>query len=436
MDKKESPFSDDRAVLETQYIFCANLLQLQYAFFGDYQIPIRKGIWKDTKKFFGKFLDSLKGKTPKLPPLNLKTIGGVEDIRTDDFDKEVFNYIERYWNPVYEENKNKPAVLGTVKEFMIGKGYDKDKVESLSLEDVDSKLKKDFKLPEGLGDLEAIAKETGLHGTDLYAYAYSQTHGAELMAVYNENGERSGRLYEIVTKMNRDILKEAIKQGKTVDQLRSNFVFPGIEEIENMIKEEQDEELQKLFMEHLNRDFFRLATTEMSIAYENGKRTQRIVEGRIYSRFEGGGSSNRKRKGVTRCEYCQDAVGTVLREFASEEEFKNSEYYGGKDLLKDDPYATHASWIGKSNFGLQPKQWMICTPMHPNCSCNQVSFNPGKKKFIDMDDLESDLERISKEVDKKYEKKEKSELIRERIWHEPDCSHDEDFDWVKEYLNR
>lgn len=71
------------------------------------------------------------------------------------------------------------------------------------------------------------------------------------------------------------------------------------------------------------------------------------------------------------CEFCSDNWNTVVRLFASEDDFIQSEYYGGGDRVINDPNGVEiAVWAGKNNVGKSASQWSICAPVHPRCGCH------------------------------------------------------------------
>ncbi len=90
------------------------------------------------------------------------------------------------------------------------------------------------------------------------------------------------------------------------------------------------------------------------------------------------GMTVQKAKGLSqrRCPFCQGWKGTVVRVFESYDDFASSPYYGGGDLVINDPHATRAVWPGKDNVGRPADDWWICIPVHPYCGCHWQPWSP------------------------------------------------------------
>lgn len=90
------------------------------------------------------------------------------------------------------------------------------------------------------------------------------------------------------------------------------------------------------------------------------------------------GMTVQKAKGLSqrRCPFCQGWKGTVVRVFESYDDFASSPYYGGGDLVINDPHATRAVWPGKDNVGRPTDDWWICIPVHPYCGCHWQPWSP------------------------------------------------------------
>lgn len=287
--KAEPIFSSYLFVREVQYAWLLNFWELQSFFFADTpEILYSKGIFDKGKGWLERLLKPFKGKKPKQPEIDFENFD-INNIDFSQYDEDVFHFISNNWNEVYESEKPRATVLGTIAEFMIGKGEKPNELKEMSLNQLNGLLTDKYELP-GLEDPEKLMEETGLSGTQFYSYLYAKDKGAEWLAIYDDQGNRSGRSYEVVTKMYRAILAEAIKQGKTPDQIRTEFIFPGIDKMRQDFFEgewtpEKETEFQDLIDKHLNRDMERFAVTDVSIAVNNGRLLQGLVEGRRYVRF-------------------------------------------------------------------------------------------------------------------------------------------------------
>lgn len=79
----------------------------------------------------------------------------------------------------------------------------------------------------------------------------------------------------------------------------------------------------------------------------------------------------------TTCSECQKFSGKVARVFESEAAFRKSHFYGGGDVVVNDPIAQFALWPGKTNVGRKAGDYWLCVPVHPNCGCELLDYAPG-----------------------------------------------------------
>lgn len=105
------------------------------------------------------------------------------------------------------------------------------------------------------------------------------------------------------------------------------------------------------------------------------------------------------------CEWCEGwendgAIGII---FPSEEDFKDSEYYDGRDQVKGDPVASYAVWPGKNNVGRTPSDWWRCAVVHPFCSHGWEMIDPNQLELDeDFKDFGTELLAEQAEENKKY----------------------------------
>ena len=100
----------------------------------------------------------------------------------------------------------------------------------------------------------------------------------------DENGERKGRAYEIITDAFRKQISEALNEGKTVSEIQSKLAYPNLRDYLESGKISLDE-YNEWMSEKMNRDFNRIALTEASYAFNFGKMRQLAESGRTYLRF-------------------------------------------------------------------------------------------------------------------------------------------------------
>ena len=290
-----------------QYFWLLHFLNIQFLFTGNSgkEIRIEKGFLSGIKNFFGNFRNKFFGSMIRTPEFdnsyiditidrnidyskyrqNLKRLdfpdGSIVRENLEQADQEIFDFLSQDWNKIYLEHRDKASILGYLAEYMIGKGVPDEELSEMSLPEFSSYYSENFDSP-GLDEINKISEVTGLDKDKVYGYLYAESKGAEWLAIYDENGNRSGKSYELITKMYRKQIAEAMLRNATVSDIRSIMVSPDDDEIrealglfdDNLSKEEREikeSEFQELIKEHLNRDMQRFAYTETMINYNNGK---------------------------------------------------------------------------------------------------------------------------------------------------------------------
>lgn len=511
--QRESPFSDYRVLRELQFMWLFYFLSLQWTLLGNssqgIQIEIQKANWLDAigsirRKFFGSLLDRPRflGKT-----IHVKPASGEEYKRDrirrgdklqfpervvsrdelEEADQEIFDFLSQDWNRIYKKERDKATILGYIAEYMLGQGEDPDELKRMTTLEFSERAKV-YNLP-GLEDVDELEERTGLTREQTYALIYGQAKGAEWLAIYNKDGERSGKAYDLITKMYREQIAEALARGSTITEIRSLMVSPDDNEIKEALglfevgisdfqRSLRERRYEKLVTDHLNRDMQRFAFTECSINFNNGKLLMLANEGgkeAQYVRFTKGNyavdSSSQNHSPVT-CRKCLEFLGRVARLFPSEESLHNKEYMSslgltwlGEDQFSGDPLTTTAVWPGKSNAERSMDEWWFCCPMHPNCSCvyedlgeetqendsetfDEIHdiFDKGRKKDLEIRErihtrYEADLEanREANRLEEKYGPIRKAGVFVNGIWEEHSCDFgcvEEEESWLIAYIER
>ncbi|EMN89900.1 hypothetical protein [Leptospira weilii] len=322
--KRESPLSEYRSVRELTYAWLYYFLSLQYAFFGDpkngIHFRVSKSTWSDVfgalrRKFFGELLVR-----PRYMPrtLNVTTETGTDYsylrnqtgtlefpegvVRREDLetaDQEIFDFLAQDWNRIYLKERNKASILGYVAEYLLERGVNENELKEMTLPEF-SETAKANNLP-GLEDIELLEEEIGLTKEQTYSLLYAQSRGAEWLAIYDKNGERKGKAYELITKMYRRQIAEALARNATEEEIRSLMISPDDDElrealglfeegIPDSLRRRREKRYEKLVTDHLNRDMTRFAYTEVQINVNNGKLLCLANErpGVTYVRFSGG----------------------------------------------------------------------------------------------------------------------------------------------------
>jgi hypothetical protein len=471
--ERESPYSPYLFQRELTYAFLKSCLWYQYTILGNpdgIKYDIKKGLWKEStnwirSKFFGSLNKrpeyvggTIKVDSGEMPEGKFKykknqiefPYGVIDRDNLEEEDQEIFDFINQNWNEVYEEYRDKSTLLGHLASILVNKGEKEEVIKEWNLDSVQENLTKKYDLP-GLDEVEKLMEQTGFDRERVYQLIYAKSKGAEWLAVYDENGKRQGKAYETITQMYREQIAEALVRGASVEDIKSLMIFPD----DSSIPKDSEGKYQEYFEEHLNRNWHRFAVTEAAINFENGKLLQGLVENEkgspVYYKYVRQTVNKKSKHNPVTCDKCLEwsNEGIIARLFASESDFQNSEYYGGNDDLDNEPIATKAIWVGKSNADRGGMgSWWVCTPAHPNCGCHWVRYEPDKKE-MDFSELEEIFARGAKRnkkhqaiIDREYEKerdKYKGFIIN-GIWEEKTCAcnHEhylEEPSWLKQYID-
>jgi hypothetical protein len=173
--------------------------------------------------------------------------------------------------------------LGALSAYLTGNyNLPETTVTNMGIEDVDRALR--HKEGIGLSNMDELFPKLDMEKSMQYARDYAKRDAAIHLAVYNENGERKGRAYEIITEAYRKMLSTALEEGKTVSEIQSRLAYPNLREYLEDGKIDLDE-YNEWMREKMNRNFSRIAITEASYAFNFGRMRQLSESGRTYLRF-------------------------------------------------------------------------------------------------------------------------------------------------------
>ncbi|TGM99723.1 hypothetical protein EHR10_09030 [Leptospira yasudae] len=497
---RESRFSEYRVVRELTYAWLYYLLSLQHALLGNSnqitQFEIQKSVWSDAmdslrRKFFGELIvrptyfpksisvtpEPSKDYTPLRKQTKIEFPEGVvyrEDL--DEKDQEIFDFLARDWNRIYLQEREKATILGYIAEYMIGEGEDPEDIKRLTLPEFSERAVA-HNLP-GLEDIDVLREEVGLTKEQTYALLYAESKGAEWLAIYDNKGERKGKAFDLITNMYRRQIVEALARNATEEEIESLMISPDDTEIKEALgmfeegisekeRERREKEYEELVTDHLNRDMARFAFTECAINFNNGKLLMLANESEtaVYVRLSGGNyGSPHSHTNPVRCDECKKFRLEIARVFPSLDHLKDKKYmkslglvYLGQDQFFGDPKTKTATWIGKSNAERGYRNYWLCCPMHPNCSCeyevveeeeeereeNEIDeiFRQGRLRDAEErvrldaryeEEVKANEERIR--LERKYGPIRKSDVFSSGVWEEPMCSHEEESDWLSEFI--
>lgn len=260
------------------------------------KIFLKKGFFSWGKNALrNAFPNLMKNETPirKRPALitvgKYDSVDDVPDIPDQKFDDWLFDYLETDWNKTYKEIGQSGTLLGYLSGYLTGElKLPMETVSEMGIQDYDRALK--HKLGFGIDEVFERDKVFSKKRASELAEDYAKDHGAEWLAIYkrddqgeiiyDENGQpvRGGKPYEYLTKMWRDMIITAISEGKTVEQMQSDFAYPDLMDLVEKGKISTEDYLEllngkesELLTLRLNRNFRRFAWTEASMAYNAGR---------------------------------------------------------------------------------------------------------------------------------------------------------------------
>lgn len=305
---RESPFAKQVFVRELQYAYAYYFLELQDALLGDpkgidliqkAKAPYQEAFDSIRSKFFGKLIRKqprpkfsigieTEGKDLSKFKLDKKTLEFSDGtvVNRDDMeetDQKIFDFLSNDWNKVYAETRDKATLLGYVAGHFAKNGMKADDLAPMTIPEINEELER-RNLP-GLDRIDELEAELDFDRERAYQQIWAEAKGAEWLAVYNSAGEREGKAYNLITKMYRTQISEALARGADLGDIRSLMHFPDDTEIKRAfgmfeegisptIYESRRREYERFIVDHLNRDMSRFAFTEIMINFNQGKLLQ------------------------------------------------------------------------------------------------------------------------------------------------------------------
>lgn len=328
-----------------------------------------KGIFSNIVRSLSKKLKTWKNKRPKQPARPQVIYDTEKDDLTPkewkSIDDAIFYYMYDEQNPAATEMITDALRMGMQSGEMITSGHGQD--------DLGGKTYDEMKEWDETYSTANRLSEAGISDDYAYAAAFAKKRASEGIAIYDENGNKSGKAYELATEMFRNQITRALENEEDMSSLRSRMIFPerwtdADGHLQELSKKLSAAEMKEFTVAHLNRNWERFAFNEIQYAFQNGRLLRWAKLGdEIYVKF--GRIKNSK---VESCDFCKENNDKILRLFPSEEDFKKSEFYGGGDILEGDKRAEYAVWPGKNNYDRNQANWWICAPVHPYCNHDYI----------------------------------------------------------------
>lgn len=232
-----------------------------------------------------------------------------------------------------------------VQAALFGKLMQKMEAEGLNLDQ-----QKDFtynQIEERYGvipqDDESIMRKFGMSRQEVKSIEYAKQHAAEYLSI--KDGSLKKKIVDMVRKQIVGGLEDGISAQEMIQRLF--WVDPS-----DMLGKRFSEDT----IDAINRDWRRIALTELNTAMNNGYLAATREEAKkgedIYFVFSG--SYNPKEKPNEACNKWLGKVAKLVDEPMS------------SDIIKD-KYTKYAIWQGKNNIGRTSKNQWMCIPVHPHC---------------------------------------------------------------------
>jgi len=282
-----------------------------------------------------------------------------------DFERQVTDHMKPFLDSVAEEMAVKGVLLGMASNEMEiqGKLAQHDKK---SYEQVEREIFRGY-----IPDSRRSAMERFEIGNDVAAaITLAEVQAADAVQKVDER-VRAAIKTQVIS---------AHKENKSAAQLASDLYWMKRDRPELRDDHEPKPELSDSTAEQLQRDWMRVAKTELAIIHENGKLAQHEKQAResmqddskaAYFVFDGHPGA---------CPECKARFGTVAR-LLPRGEVGNQSNDGIALYFKDDPYASIVIWQGKTNVGFRQKEWRTTVPMHPWCRCRWLRIDPEYQEY-------------------------------------------------------
>jgi len=282
------------------------------------------------------------------------------------------------------------ALLGKLVERMESEKKPKQEMREISWRELEG-LYGD--IPNSISDAK-----TWFSKNEYESLQYVKDHALEHLAIDD------GRLKDKMIKMLKRTISEGVKNHTPIQELTQNLFWVDP-------TSEFGKKFNKETIETINRDYKRIALTEMMYAMNEGylqaskqnltaeekkdgvyfvfgggikygktytkpsMSHKEYVERRYAERHKGGKAvsrtPNQKYKQTT-CKWCEGWLGKIVKLVDAPMD---------DDRATDDKYADFYIWSGKNNVGRQSGSWWICVPAHPNCQHFWSKINPRLQDF-------------------------------------------------------
>lgn len=327
------------------------------------------------KDIFEKMKSIFKHKIPKFrykKPI-LKDNKPMTQKQWEDFNKK----IDEYWS----KNSQKVAEDLGIKSYMLGRKTTefREKDQSYKNKSLSQVAENQFAdgMPENISD--AYKK-----------YDFKNYEKNIINKSLSEIGMYVSRTGNDIKEAIRQNIQVGIDNNKSPQEVASDLYWE-VEKNENLNNPYTAESMRK--------NWNRIATTEMAMAYEAG----------ILAPYEGDAMESLKDPEMAQyfvrtggsCDWCMPRRGTIARMVPSSIVVDQKDESLSRMGIKD-PNTDIAIWVGKNNIGLKRNDWLLACPAHPH---NTATFQPIDLKNEYYNEKTDDVERRLKE--KKFVPKQK-----------------------------
>jgi hypothetical protein len=267
----------------------------------------------------------------------------------DKFNKSLDDYWQKAANKITGDVTTKGFLLGkeTAKFREKKKPYENKSLYQVATDQFDGDMPR---------SIEKAYKEYDF--TNAEKKAYNKELSTTAMYVTQTNSEIKESIRQVVNK--------GIEEEKTSTQIASDLYW-------NVQK--GDKLLNKYTAETLRRNWDRIAVTEMTTIHENAMLATAEADAML-SLKDPSKAQYYVRTGGDH-PWCLSKRGIVVR-LVPASIVQNPQNESLRSMGIKDPNTDIAIWVGKNNFGLKEKDYLICCPAHPY---NVATFQP-----IDLED--------------------------------------------------
>lgn len=217
---REPRFSPIRFLRERQYSWLEYYAFIQAELVGGVRLLRKAGVWSDVWRHARRMSARL-FERPDFKSQGIRT-GPNLPADLEAFEANAHEWLSRNYNEVYLSEAYRDHVLGMIAAELRRQGLDLNELKRLDLVGMEQ-AGRSAGILERLEDLDRFGEETGVKQSSAWARLWSDREAGRWLAIYDDQGQRAGRSYEVVRDMVRDVVNQAIDEDLPIDKIRQRL---------------------------------------------------------------------------------------------------------------------------------------------------------------------------------------------------------------------